>query len=358
MNGDGTISKRIQSIMSDRTNKSSLTLRCLKPYLVLYRSLGLLPLHFDSDDDGGIVPAGWSWKRPGWKLYSSVVLLIVTAYLADKLPGQLVMGSLSSDDAIHLLEAANTSSFSLNVSVTLFMCFLYLSRRLCGLIQRMVRCEKELLGLGCCSLDGDRVTIISCWAVLALGIVATLANESVYAIRRHEDHSMESSATMATLTLFRTVSTAFAAGAWPFVDYSVIQLSLVLSCYQRHLRQLIEDGWTSADLSRKERFRMSYLEVQALIKDADEIFSPAVLIGSLSCVAHLILQINIGLRMEYRPDEHQHLTDVMQTTWTSAAYVALRFCASSYFAEKIHEEVMMVLLYFMISINQGSLFIR
>ena len=135
----------------DGPNSSWLTLRCLKPYLVFFRALGLIPVHFESED--GVVVAGWSWKRPGWKLYTLVIVILVIAYEVEmwSMPSP-ESGSLSLQDqdaSVLLMKTANSFCFAFNVTFTLMVCFLYLGRRLGHLIQRMVGCEKELAELGC-----------------------------------------------------------------------------------------------------------------------------------------------------------------------------------------------------------------
>ena len=86
-------------------------------------------------------------------------------------------------------------------------------------------------------------------------------------------------------------------------------------------------------------FNFKYIN-HRFLKDADEIFSPAILIGSLSTVTHLILQLNIGLRISYSETSValQHYSDILKTTALSSIYLALRFVASSLYAEKIYEE--------------------
>ena len=74
-------------------------------------------------------------------------------------------------------------------------------------------------------------------------------------------------------------------------------------------------------------------------EEADQTFSLAVLIGSLSCVAHLIVQINIGLRNNiFQSMSHQDLHVIVVTT-VSTGYMAARFIASSFYADRIYSEV-------------------
>lgn len=67
-------------------------------------------------------------------------------------------------------------------------------------------------------------------------------------------------------------------------------------------------------------------------QEADDIFSPAILIGSLSCVAHIILQLNVLLGSKR---DRQH---VLMATTITTVFLTTRFVASSLFAEMIHQE--------------------
>jgi hypothetical protein len=75
-----------------------------------------------------------------------------------------------------------------------------------------------------------------------------------------------------------------------------------------------------------------------LNQEADDIFSPTILIGSLSCVAHLTLQINIlfGTKIESSHEQDKH--HVFMVTATTTFYLSIRFISSSLFAEMIHRE--------------------
>ncbi len=78
------------------------------------------------------------------------------------------------------------------------------------------------------------------------------------------------------------------------------------------------------------------------MQEADEIFSPAVLIGSLSCVAHLILEINLLIGTRTDPQYFQTTLSgkrfSLMATAITVAYLTVRFVASSLFAEMIHQE--------------------
>ncbi len=67
------------------------------------------------------------------------------------------------------------------------------------------------------------------------------------------------------LVIFRSIMTPFTAGLMPFVDFSVIHLSLIFSAYMKQLRKEIEH-WSSLGLKAKERLRLTYWKVQFLIK--------------------------------------------------------------------------------------------
>lgn len=75
-----------------------------------------------------------------------------------------------------------------------------------------------------------------------------------------------------------------------------------------------------------------------LNQEADDIFSPTILIESLSCVAHLTLQINIlvGTKSESSHEEDKH--HVFMVTVITTVYLCIRFISSSLFAEMIHRE--------------------
>lgn len=132
----------------------TMTLRALKPFLVTYRLLGLVPARFGKDVDC-LSPAQrrrlansrvlrWDWYR----IYSGVLLILMTFFLCNYIPLHSMMDPEEGNVA-DKLRAANQSSFCLNVFVTITICFAYLGRRLCRLVERMIRCERELIKLGC-----------------------------------------------------------------------------------------------------------------------------------------------------------------------------------------------------------------
>lgn len=130
----------------------TVTLRSLKPYLVLYRIFGLIPVRFESFNNG---VSAWEWsctinKRPGWKIYTLIALILVTLSLTDTITGvlsSLPSVSFASEEAINLLEAVNTSSFCINVFVIFIFCYVYLGKRLCRLVQKMIDCERDLISI-------------------------------------------------------------------------------------------------------------------------------------------------------------------------------------------------------------------
>lgn len=68
-------------------------------------------------------------------------------------------------------------------------------------------------------------------------------------------------------------------------------------------------------------------------QEADEVFSPLILVGNLCCLSILVLQINIGVN--HRMDNiYEQLPSLV-----SFLYLAGRFVSSSYFAEIINQEV-------------------
>lgn len=140
--------------MSGSHHRSTVTLRALIPYLVIYRALGLLPMNFTSETDSSKLITPWFrrirerlwWRQIGWtRLYSATVFLLVTGFLFDELP------SLESrkGDVVGLLEVANRSSICLNVFVTSAICFCYVGKRMSILTRKMIRCEQDLIALGC-----------------------------------------------------------------------------------------------------------------------------------------------------------------------------------------------------------------
>ncbi len=116
---------------------------------------------------------------------------------------------------------------------------------------------------------------VHCWIVLAIGIAAAMLNElavnllianySTNEIQQPTNTTTQPNRSSSLIGIFHGVMTPFAAGIWSFVDLSVIHLSLIFSSYQRQLRREI-DRWSSLGLKAKERLRLTYWNVQALIK--------------------------------------------------------------------------------------------
>ncbi|KZS12499.1 putative Gustatory receptor [Daphnia magna] len=309
-------------------SKSTVTLRALIPYLIIYRALGLLPMKFTKKSNSKLFNFQQFCELSWWRslnftrIYSGCVVLLATAFLFDNLPS--LESQNSSDIVGRLLEIADRSSICLNVFITSVICFCYLGKRLSILVTKMIECEQQLATIDC--YLQDRLAVY-CWIVLAIGGAATVLNELAVNLKyicypsnstvNVEDHSIP-------LVIFRWTMTPFAAGFMPFVDFSVIHLSLIFAAYQEQLRRKIE-RWALLELEAKESLRLTYWKVQALISEADDIFSPIILIGSLSIVAHLTLQINIltGSRVESTSGFNPFI---------------VRFVASSLFAEMIHRE--------------------
>ncbi|XP_032791062.2 uncharacterized protein LOC116928093 [Daphnia magna] len=324
-------------------SKSTVTLRALIPYLIIYRALGLLPMKFTKKSNSKLFnfqqfrELSW-WRSLNFtRIYSGCVVLLATAFLFDNLPS--LESQNSSDIVGRLLEIADRSSICLNVFITSVICFCYLGKRLSILVTKMIECEQQLATIDC--YLQDRLAVY-CWIVLAIGGAATVLNELAVNLKyicypsnstvNVEDHSIP-------LVIFRWTMTPFAAGFMPFVDFSVIHLSLIFAAYQEQLRRKIE-RWALLELEAKESLRLAYWKVQALISEADDIFSPIILIGSLSIVAHLTLQINIltGSRVESTLFLEQDKRHVLTATAITTVYQIVRFVASSLFAEMIHRE--------------------
>jgi hypothetical protein len=103
---------------------------------------------------------------------------------------------------------------------------------------------------------------------LTIGSALTILNELVIGLK-HINLSLNSTAEeedqFTLLVIFRSMMTPFTAGLMPFVDFSVIHLSLIFSSYLKQLRKEIE-LWSSLGLKAKERLRLTYWKVQYLIK--------------------------------------------------------------------------------------------
>lgn len=136
--------------------RSTVTLRALIPYLVIYRALGLLPMNVTSESANPSKPitpcvrrfrARFCWRQiVCWtRLYSASVFLLVTGFLFKKLPSLESKGK----DVVGRLEVANRSSICLNVFVTSAICFCYVGKKMSALTQKMIQCEHDLIALGC-----------------------------------------------------------------------------------------------------------------------------------------------------------------------------------------------------------------
>ena len=120
------------------------TLRALKPYLVTYRVFGLISCRFRSDDNGKSISY---WNRCyGWDVQATGLLLLIVVFFVDRVS---LFSSTSSAELTQLLSTVNRFTFSFNVLFTNLICWSYLSRRLCLLIDRMIQFEKQLESFGC-----------------------------------------------------------------------------------------------------------------------------------------------------------------------------------------------------------------
>ena len=119
---------------------------------------------------------------------------------------------------------------------------------------------------------------VQCWIVLAIGIIAAILNElkvKLMISNASNERQINSTtplftdqSTLLSLTLldiFHWAIMPLVAGICSFVDLSVIHLSIIFSCYQRQLRERI-DRWSSLNLQEKERLRLTYWNIQVLIK--------------------------------------------------------------------------------------------
>lgn len=103
---------------------------------------------------------------------------------------------------------------------------------------------------------------------MAIGSAATILNELVIGLKYIHfplNSTAEDEGQSILLVIFRSTMTPFTAGLMPFVDFSVIHLSLIFSSYLKQLRKEIEN-WSSLGLKAKERLRLTYWKVQSLIK--------------------------------------------------------------------------------------------
>jgi hypothetical protein len=102
---------------------------------------------------------------------------------------------------------------------------------------------------------------------LAIGSAATILNELVIDLEYiHSPLKSDAEEDRITLLIiFRSTMTPIQAGLIPFVNFSIIHLSLIFSSYLKELRKEIEH-WSSLGLKAKERLRLTYWKVQSLIK--------------------------------------------------------------------------------------------
>ena len=142
----------MEQVMCGRVHiTSAVSLRALKPYLIIYQVLGLIPTNANV-----LLPTALLSCRKrlrwhfGWaRIYSAAVLLLVTCFLVTNLPSLDLLVFRTDGDVVSLLEAANRLSVYLNVFVTFVMCFCYLGSRICRLIDKMMDCERDLIQLDC-----------------------------------------------------------------------------------------------------------------------------------------------------------------------------------------------------------------
>lgn len=134
-------------------SKSTVTLRALIPYLIIYRALGLLPMKFTKKSNSKLFnfqqfrELSW-WRSLNFtRIYSGCVVLLATAFLFDNLPS--LESQNSSDIVGRLLEIADRSSICLNVFITSVICFCYLGKRLSILVTKMIECEQQLATIDC-----------------------------------------------------------------------------------------------------------------------------------------------------------------------------------------------------------------
>lgn len=283
--------------MFESNHKSTVTIWALGPYLVVYRTLGLIPICFDVDISSLVCNyrlCQWT-RRIKWStLYSVAISLLMATFLVENRPSLELFLSLDNDQ---ILEATNKFSIAFNVCVTLIVCLFYLGRRVNQLVDKMVRCEQDLATFEC-HLDVNRLLFktaqqfldslgnsffilmffkrrlaFHCWLALFVGIATAVTNE--FAVNWKYFGSTTNATRDANSTgvshqttrpdIFRAIATPLVAGIWMFVDLSVVHFSLIFSCYQRQLVKKI-DHWSLLDLNTKERVRLTYWSVQALIK--------------------------------------------------------------------------------------------
>ena len=129
--------------------ESTVTLRAIMPYLVFYKILGLIPIYFNSNAVSLSTTLRrfpeQSWWKLGWaRFYSVVILILVTGFLFNNLVSLKPIFSRNNDIA-ETLGTVHSFSISVNVFVTFAISFCYLGSRLCRLINKMARCEQQLI---------------------------------------------------------------------------------------------------------------------------------------------------------------------------------------------------------------------
>ena len=215
-------------------------------------------------------------------------------------------------------------------------------------------------------LQGESM-IRLCWTALAMGLLASTINEAVFylpnffALSKGERMSPGSFCAVYTslddywlMTIFYfVIFPLYGPVFWTFVDMSVVLFSLIFKSYLLHLNQLI-DRWAEMSLADKENLRLIYWSVQSmiqvlfnfllntagccqfilLVQEADAIFSSGILVGSLSSIGYIILQVYKGLSGTF--DDY---TTIKINTSVTFIFLVTRLATSSYFAASIDEQV-------------------
>ena len=125
---------------------NSSTLRALKPYLLVYRMVGLIQWQFCTKQGQlQTIIACQRWSK--WNVRSLILLFLVSIFFVERII-RFYFG-VKSDDNINLLSDINSFIFAVNVLLTTLICSMYLSKRLCRLVNRMICFEKQLEAFGC-----------------------------------------------------------------------------------------------------------------------------------------------------------------------------------------------------------------
>ena len=122
---------------------TSITLRALQPYLLTYRTFGLVPYQLKLDDGKLIVARN---QLCGWNRHASILLMLIIVFFSDRISD---IPAMSSRNVRLLIIPMNRFAFSLNVLLVTFLCWSYSSKRLCFLVNRMIQLEKDLELFGC-----------------------------------------------------------------------------------------------------------------------------------------------------------------------------------------------------------------